>query len=107
MPLLNQIQTSGGVFTPNGAGVTDAFPFAYALLKLTQPVAAQLGIYDLGGRRIRQLAVGRVSSGSRSHVWDGRDEGRRRVLPGLYIWRLRLAADAGAVERQGVVGVAY
>ncbi|MEE3259318.1 MAG: gliding motility-associated C-terminal domain-containing protein [Candidatus Latescibacterota bacterium] len=107
LPLLNQIQTSGGVFTPNGDGANDAFTVSYVLLKLTQPVAAQLGIYDLGGRRIRQLAVGRVSSGSRSHVWDGRDEGRRRVLPGLYIWRLRLAADAGAVERQGVVGVAY
>jgi len=25
----------------------------------------------------------------------------------LYLWRLRLEADAGAVERQGVVGVAY
>lgn len=107
LPLLDRVGVSSGAFTPNDDGANDEFVLSYVLLKLTQPVAAFLDIYDLGGRRIWHLAFGPVFSGQRTQVWDGRDEQGQRVLPGLYLWRLRLEADAGTVERQGVVGVAY
>jgi len=107
LPLVDQFRVSGGAFTPNGDGSNDEFVLSYALLKLTQPATASLDIYDLGGRRVRHVASEPMISGRRSQVWDGRGEEGRRVLPGLYLWRLRLEADAGAVERQGVVGVAY
>ncbi|HIL10430.1 MAG TPA: hypothetical protein EYG11_17145, partial [Candidatus Latescibacteria bacterium] len=107
LPLVDQFRVSGGAFTPNGDGSNDEFVLSYALLKLTQPATASLDIYDLGGRRVRHVASEPMISGRRSQVWDGRSEEGGRVLPGLYLWRLRLEADAGAVERQGVVGVAY
>ena len=107
LPLLDQVQISGGVFTPNGDGANDDLVLSYALLKLTESANASLDIYDLGGRRIRHIATEPMFSGQHSQKWDGRGEDGQRVMPGLYLWRLRLEADSGVVQRQGVVGVAY
>ena len=105
LPLLDHVEASGRVFTPNGDGVNDVFSVSYALLKLTRPVVAELAIYDLGGRCIRRLATGSATSGAQWHAWDGRDGEGELVLPGLYVWRLRLEADSGVIGRQGAVGV--
>ncbi len=102
---MDHIEASGRAFTPNGDGVNDVFSVSYALLKLTRPVVAGLAIYDLGGRCIRRLATGSATSGAQWHAWDGRDEEGELVLPGLYVWRLRLEADSGVIKRQGAVGV--
>ncbi len=107
LPLLDQVRMSSGVFTPNDDGINDRFALAYVLLKLTRPATAFLAIYDLSGRRVRHIASGPIFSGQRAQIWDGFSEDGRPVLPGLYLWRLRIEADSGVVERQGAVGVAY
>ncbi len=107
LPLLDQVHPNNRVITPNGDGANEVFALSYVLLKLTQPVAATLNIYDLGGVRIRHIASGSVFSGLHEQVWDGCGEEGQRVSPGLYIWRLQIEADAGGGERQGIVGVAY
>ena len=106
LSLLRNVETSCEIFTPNGDGVNDVFRVFYVLLKLTRPVAAEVQIYNLQGRRMQNLAIGPVASGLQSHIWDGRDAEGRLVLPGLYIWRLCVDTDNGVVERRGVVGVA-
>lgn len=107
LPLLDQVRTSSGVFTPDGDGTNDAFTVFYDLLKLTREARARLEIYDLGGHRVRELEGGPTASGRRAHSWDGRSDAGRLVLPGLYIWRLHIETDAGPAGRRGVVGVAY
>ena len=45
-----------------------------------------LAIYDLAGRRIRQLLVHESKpAGEHIHVWDGRDDAGRRVASGVYV----------------------
>jgi hypothetical protein len=51
--------------------------------------AVDLGVFDLSGRKIRQLATGRMlPAGSHQFVWDGRDDQGRRQASGAYIGRL-------------------
>ncbi len=105
LPLLDQVRTSAGVFTPNGDGVNDALVVSYVLLKLTRAATAYFDIYDLSGRRIRHFDARPTASGRRTQIWDGGSDSGQFVVPGFYIWRLRLKADTGSVERQGIVGV--
>ena len=50
---------------------------------------ADLGIYDLAGRRVRSL-IGHewLGSGAHTRAWDGQLDGRVAAPPGLYLVRL-------------------
>lgn len=45
-------------------------------------------IYDVVGRRVRELPDAVLSHGVRDLLWDGRDNGGGRVAPGVYIARV-------------------
>ncbi len=49
---------------------------------------ARLTILDPAGRRVRTLVSGRREAGRHREVWDGRDDGRRRLPSGVYLCRL-------------------
>jgi flagellar hook assembly protein FlgD len=51
-----------------------------------------LKVYDATGRLVRTLDAGRLTSGSHSIEWDGRDTKGASVQPGVYFCRL-LAGD--------------
>jgi hypothetical protein len=59
-------------------------------IRFALPLAghARLRIYDLTGRCIRTLRQGRFAEGPGSALWDGRDDGGRRVAGGVYFYRL-------------------
>jgi hypothetical protein len=46
-----------------------------------------LGVYDLGGRLVRQLQHGRLLAGPHAIEWNGRDDGGRRAPAGVYFVR--------------------
>ena len=48
----------------------------------------RLEVYDVLGRRVRELVRDRQSAGWHSVVWDGRDEFGRKVGSGVYLCRL-------------------
>ncbi len=54
-----------------------------------------LGIYDISGRCLRNLHRGLMEPGNHEFVWNGIDEGGRRVSSGVYFARL-----TGSVTRQ-------
>lgn len=56
---------------------------------------AHLEIFDLSGRRVRTLLSGQQAEGTRSVVWDGRDDGGRVAGAGTYLARL----VAGGIAR--------
>jgi hypothetical protein len=51
--------------------------------------SADMTVYDLLGRRVRVLESREHAPGLHSLTWDGRDEGGRRVAPGIYFCCLK------------------
>jgi hypothetical protein len=49
----------------------------------------ELIVYDLTGRRVRTLVNTSLRSGEHRAVWDGRNDGGRRVASGVYLFQLR------------------
>jgi hypothetical protein len=83
----------------------DSAPLAIALLgahpnpfnprteirfSLAAPTAVALGIFDLGGRRLRRLLAGETQgAGTHALTWDGRDDAGRPLASGVYLIQLR------------------
>jgi glucose/arabinose dehydrogenase len=59
-------------------------------LEFSLPSACEvdLAIYGVDGRRVRVLTRGARAAGSQRFVWDGRDDARNEVHPGVYFARL-------------------
>ena len=106
-PLIANLEPASSLFTPNGDGINDQFVLSYALLKLVAPAAVSLSVYDLSGRRVRQVYEAEESNGPYTHTWDGMDAAGDRVPPGLYLYEVQVEADITPQRRQGLVGVVY
>ena len=61
----------------------------------TDAARVSLMVYDVLGRRVRQVWQGPLGAGSHRFVWDGRDEQGRAVAAGVYVYQV--AVD-GRVE---------
>jgi len=55
---------------------------------------AELSIYDVAGRKIREWVIGRREGGKQAIQWDGKDEKGRKVPGGVYFYRLRTGSWA-------------
>ena len=53
-------------------------------------------LYDVLGRRVRQLWQGPLGTGSHRFVWDGRDAAGRDVAAGVYIYRIEVDGQVEA-----------
>ena len=67
---------------------------------LAEAGEVRLEVVDAGGRRVRALAAGERAAGVHAFAWDLRDDGGRRVPPGLYL--ARCAAGGTALVRRVV-----
>lgn len=82
---------------PNPARGTTRFS-----VTLPEPSELRLEVFDAGGRRVRTLAAGERAAGAHAFAWDLRDDGGRRVPPGLYLAR---CAAGGATRVRRVVAI--
>jgi hypothetical protein len=55
---------------------------------------ADVTVYDVVGRRVRELARGTFEGRQQVIRWDGRDDSGRRVANGVYLLRLRSGGEA-------------
>ena len=78
------------VVTPNGPGGMTALHFVFR-----RPAFLDLTVYDVAGRRVRELARGGYPAGPQVVTWDGRDEGGARVARGVYFARLASEEASG------------
>ena len=61
------------------------------------PAAADITIYDVGGRVVRELACSGLGVGPHRVDWDLTDDKGRRLAPGVYYYR----ANVGSAGRRG------
>ena len=94
-------------FTPNGDGVNEAARISYKLLRVTSSVPVAIGLFDLSGRRVKQLYEGTDPLGEYEHSWDGRDDSGRLVPPGLYLYRIEADLHSQREINSGILSVAY
>lgn len=95
------------VVSPNGDGINDRLDLSVILTQFTAGIDVRVGIYDLGGRRVRQLVAEQRAAGAYADTWDGRDDGGNTVPPGLYLCRVAAEADSDNIVDVKVIGVAY
>jgi glucose/arabinose dehydrogenase len=66
---------------------------------LASEARVELALFDLHGRRVRELEAGRlIAAGAQVSHWDGRDERGDEVPAGIYLARLR-AGDRSMTRR--------
>ncbi len=104
--LVGQIALGSQLFTPNGDGVNEVLVLAFNLLQLTRPAPVLLEIYDLEGRLVYTFTEER-SIGPVRYIWDGKSSQGKTVPPGIYLWVLRVQADAFEERHSGTLGVVY
>jgi len=66
---------------------------------LAQPGSVELAIYSVAGRRVRTLVHGERDAGSHSITWEGDDDARRPVAPGIYYARLTILGGPRLTRR--------
>ena len=59
-------------------------------------VEVSLMVYDVLGRRVRQVWQRPLGAGSHRFVWDGRDEAGKAVATGVYIYQVEVDGRAEA-----------
>ena len=106
MPYLGNV-TQTSAFTPNGDGANDELTVQYRLVQFADQVAVKVDILDLAGGVVRRVVDERRSSGEYTVVWDGRTGAGELVVPGSYICRVRVDAQARDFTTARVLGVAY
>jgi hypothetical protein len=104
--LVGEIALASQCFTPNGDGINDVLALEFNLLQLTRPAPVLLEVYDLGGRRVYTFAE-EQGIGPVRYTWDGRTSQDKTAPPGIYIWLLRVQADAFEERHSGTLGVVY
>ena len=56
----------------------------------TDAAQVSLSVYDVLGRRVRQVWQGPLGAGAHRFVWDGRDEKGKAVAAGVYIYKVEV-----------------
>ena len=79
--------------SPNPARASLTLRFA-----LPHEAPVRLAIYDVTGRRVRELTSGAQAAGEHAVAWDLRDERGQAVGAGLYF--ARLEAEGSALTRR-------
>ncbi len=79
---------------PNPARGSTHFHF-----RLETPGSVELSVYDLAGRRVRQLVRNSMSAGAHEVFFDGRDEHGQPVANGQYLARLQVRGGGSQWEQ--------
>lgn len=105
--VLGDVVLPTAVVTPNGDGIHDELEIGYTVLKVTEPAAVRVLVYDLQGSLVREVYAGGDRAGRYGRPWNGRDSAGRLVAPGLYICRVEVDTDRRQERRTVVAAVAY
>ena len=81
------------VFTPDGDGQDEVTNLKFQLDQ--NGFVANVGVFDINGRKIRQLAQNQLLSVNGNLEWDGKNDGNEVVPVGYYIMLVELFNPSG------------
>ena len=64
-------------------------------------------IYDIAGHRVHTAFAADLEIGPVEFVWAGRSKDGSLLLPGTYVWVLRVQSDAFEEVHSGSIAIAY
>ena len=70
-------------------------PATTIAMEVPYEASVRVGIYDMQGRRVRELYTGQLDRGTHTFRWDGRDGAGRGVAGGVYFFRLESGGYVG------------
>jgi len=106
--LLAQVALVPDIFTPNGDNVNDEVSVRYSLLSVSTLRPVNISVYDLSGQLVRVLhEASEINGRYEDKSWDGRDENKQLVAPGVYLVRISVEGDAKSDDQLRLVAVAY
>jgi len=106
--LLAQVALVPDIFTPNGDNVNDEVSVRYSLLSVSKLRPVSISVYDLSGQLVRVLhEASEINGRYEDKSWDGRDENKQLVAPGVYLVRICVEGDAKSDDQLRLVAVAY
>jgi predicted extracellular nuclease len=78
-------------------------PARDARIKFSLPnqASVDLGVFDLAGRLVKEIAKGSFAPGTYSRTWNGTDASGGRVRAGMYFYRLK--AGGKVLQTRGVI----
>jgi flagellar hook assembly protein FlgD len=59
----------------------------------------EISIYNIKGRKIKQLVHNQLSTGQHSVVWNGTDNNNEPVSSGVYLYKLNVNCKTEAVKK--------
>ena len=77
---------------PNPFNPAVVIPLALA----TDAAGVSLTVYDVLGRRVRQVWQGPLGAGTHRFTWDGRDEESKAVAAGVYVYQVEIDGQVEA-----------
>ena len=92
---------------PGKIGLSEARPNPFThethfVLGLGEAAFAELGVFDLSGRRVAKLFEGRLDAGQHPFRWDGTRSDGSRAAGGVYFYRVRTPCGDGDPEARAV-----
>ena len=106
LDVLSSLEIVPSVLTPNGDDRNDRTNISFDILGVEE-ARLEIHIYNLSGRRVRELLSERRGMGRYEDTWDGTDDDDVRVLPGIYLCKVAVHTDSGDFERVKVLSVVY
>ena len=71
--------------------------------RLPAPAHVRITIFDLAGRRVRNLVDDPMPLGPHAKFWDGRTEGGQKAGSGTYVIKLSLDGKVVATRRTTLI----
>ena len=104
--VLDGVRLAQAVLTPNGDRVNDEIRVEFSVLFVDE-AAVTVTIYDVAGRYVAVLPAENRGRSAQQVAWDGRDDDRNLVPPGLYLLQIEVNTQRETARRLLTVPVVY
>ena len=107
-----EVLLTAGLFPSQGVyaaclNATDGTVISVPVYQAFEAIPVKVAVFDLSGRRLRQLADGRLPKGLHELEWDGRDDRGALVAPGTYICSIQIESQTETWRRVLTLAVVY